>query len=143
MKNPKQAHIPELLAIQFTFEGEPIPAIRPRVTSRGTFTPLVYRQYKATMANALQQEYGLLVAIPAPGSKDRSQYLKNHRYRLEVTAYRSNNRPVDTDNIAKTVLDALQDGGILANDSQVDELVSKKKFDQLRPRIEILLEELP
>jgi Holliday junction resolvase RusA-like endonuclease len=127
---------------RFSFDGEPIPAMRPRVTRNGTFTPLAYRQYKNRLALALRHGFGHLVSIPASGDKARSSYLKSYRYRLKITAYRSNNRPVDADNLSKSVLDALQDAGILANDSQVDELFCRKCVDTTSPRIEIYLERL-
>lgn len=127
---------------RFTFDGEPIPAMRPRVTRNGTFMPLAYRQYQMRLALSLRQSFGRLGNFPPTGDKARSAYLKAHRYRLEIKAYRSNKRQVDADNLSKSVLDALQNAGIVANDSQVDELFCRKCVDPTSPRIEICLERL-
>lgn len=45
----------------------------------------------------------------------------------------------DVDAVAKSVLDVLQDAGVLGDDGQVRELVLVSEYDRERPRIEIRL----
>jgi Holliday junction resolvase RusA-like endonuclease len=110
--------------------GEPIPAKRARVTRWGTYTPPDYAQYKKNLAEAIQARF------VQDGDKDS-------RYKLVVDAYRSNRRAVDVDNLAKSVMDALQDSGVILNDSQIDELVCRKHYDPKCPRVEFVLEQVP
>ena len=48
----------------------------------------------------------------------------------------------DVDATSKAVLDSLQNGGAIANDAQVVELVARKGVDKDRPRIEVEIFEL-
>jgi Holliday junction resolvase RusA-like endonuclease len=140
---PKQERAFEPLSIRFVFPGQPISAKRPRVTQRGTFTDPVYARYKANLTASIEKEFGHLSrAIPPVGSKERSKYMATHRYKLAADFYMQDRRHVDCDNLIKGVLDALQAAGILANDSQVDETLSRKHHDPAAPRLEVTLEEL-
>ncbi len=77
---------------------------------------------------------------PAAGSKERSDYLANNRYALIVKVYRSVNRG-DLDNYVKTVLDAMQDAGLFADDSQIDRITGEKFIDRENPRIVFTLKQ--
>ena len=105
--------------ISFEYAGEPIPAQRVRVTGRGSFNPKRYAEYKKGLVAALK---GLSPMVLG-------------RYRLEIEAYRSNRRPVDVDNLAKSVMDAIQEAGLIVNDSLIDELFVSKFVDPEHPRI--------
>jgi Holliday junction resolvase RusA-like endonuclease len=140
---PKMKKNPGPLSITFTYTGQPVAAKRARVTQRGTFNPAAYTQYKRALAIAIRIEFGHLIPeVPPAGSRARSQYIAAHRYRLIVEAYRADRRPVDGDNLAKTVLDALQESGLLLNDCMVDELMIRKHVDPSAPRLSFMLEEL-
>ena len=128
------------MIIEFTFGGEPVPAMRPRVAGRRAYTPPKYKKYKEALANAIKKEYGYFSwDIPEPNSKERTKYLANNRYILSVNVYRRTNRG-DADNFLKSVQDALQDSGVIADDSQIDRATVEKFIDKENPRIELILE---
>ena len=127
------------LALEFTFPFAPVPASRPRVTTRGTFTPKRYRDFKKALALALFKEFGFWAwDIPPVGHKERSKYLKTHRYGLVVDAYLDKDTG-DWDNYGKCVSDALEQAGIIANDKQIDSGTVNKSIDRKNPRLEIRL----
>lgn len=131
------------LSITFMYPGEPVPAMRPRVTRNGTYTPRAYLLYKRGLSVALRAAFGhLFPDVPASGTRARSQFLARHRYRLAADFHLGNRRPVDGDNLLKALLDAVQDSGLILNDSQVDEVSARKHIDPQNPRVEFTLEEL-
>jgi Holliday junction resolvase RusA-like endonuclease len=128
--------------LKFTFQGEPVPAKRPRVTKFGTYTPKEYKDYKSDLIEAIKKDFGFYVwDIPEPGTKERTHYLKNYRYRLDLNIYTSKDSG-DYDNYAKSVGDALEQAGIIGNDKQIDEAHIFKAIDKDNPRIEITLNQL-
>lgn len=132
-----------LLALHFEFQGEPIPAARVRATKSGhVYTPAKYATYKSALITALKNQFGDSIPTPpSPGSKQRSPWLATHRYRLIVEIYRSVNRG-DADNFLKTVQDAIQQAGLIGDDSQLDEVYCRKHIDKDNPRMAFVLEEL-
>lgn len=64
--------------------------------------------------------YKELVAYQIKSQKIPS--LGNRRLKLEISVRPPDNRKRDIDNICKCILDALQDGGVFDDDSQVDTL---------------------
>jgi Holliday junction resolvase RusA-like endonuclease len=128
--------------LTFTHHGPPIPAPRPRLGRFGTFNPPSYTRYKDALVKALRAEYGpLLMQFPASGSKERSRYLADNRFRLILEVYRATNRG-DVDNYLKTAQDAIQQAGLLADDSQIDEIFCRKHLDRESPRLVFTLERL-
>jgi Holliday junction resolvase RusA-like endonuclease len=122
-------------------KGNPIPASRPRFTKSGrAYTAEPYKSYKANLAKKLEMLMGELPEIPDAGTKERTAYLKAHRYQLSLKIYREK-AIGDVDNYAKSVMDALQDAGVIANDSQIDTAHIVKRVDKKNPRLCILLEE--
>jgi Holliday junction resolvase RusA-like endonuclease len=130
-----------MLILEFTFYGEPVPFQRPRFNGRFAFNDTRYSAYKKDLATAVQKECrGQITPAPEPNTKARSLFLNTNRYKLRVRAYRSRNTG-DVDNFVKTVLDALQDSGVIADDCQVDKIIGEKFIDKVCPRISFLLEQ--
>ena len=121
------------MAITFTVPGDPVPQPRPRVSTRGGFarayvpgTHPVHHFRKCVAACAIQAGLTatgepLNVVIDAvfvrPKSHMRKSGVKPDAPRLP--------RP-DVDNIAKAVLDALQD--VMGDDTHVARLVVEKSY---------------
>jgi Holliday junction resolvase RusA-like endonuclease len=123
------------LAVTFTISGEPVPQPRPRVSTRGGFArayvpkdhPVhAYRKAIAEAADEaglVAQDEPLNVVIDAVFARPKSHLTKTG---LKATAPRLP-RP-DVDNIAKAVLDALQD--VIGDDTLVARLVVEKSYGQ-------------
>lgn len=91
--------------------GEPRAKQRPRVTSRGTYTPKVTRDYEDSIRAAWDY-------IERPDEKAAC-------VRLDIRFYLGTHRHVDADNLAKSVKDALN-GRAYDDDWRVHDLrVSK------------------
>jgi Holliday junction resolvase RusA-like endonuclease len=123
------------LAVTFTIAGEPVPQPRPRVSTRGGFArayvpkehPVhAYRQSLAAAARAAglgETGEPLNVVIDAVFARPKSHLTKTG---VKPTAPRLP-RP-DVDNLAKAVLDALQD--VIGDDTNVARLVVEKSYGQ-------------
>lgn len=121
------------MAITFTVPGDPVPQPRPRVSTRGGFARAYVpskhpvHDYRASLAAAARDAglgttgEPLNVVIDAvfvrPKSHLRKGGVKPDAPRLP--------RP-DVDNIAKAVLDALQD--VMGDDTHVARLVVEKSY---------------
>lgn len=88
--------------------GEPVGKGRPRVTSRGTFTPQATRDGEARIKALSRAAWG----PPRPHDGPWS---------LVVTFHRGERRPRDLDNLAKLVMDALE-GVLWTNDRHIHHL---------------------
>jgi Holliday junction resolvase RusA-like endonuclease len=121
------------MAITFTVPGDPVPQPRPRVSTRGGFARAYVpkqhpvHEYRASLA-AAARDAGLgttgdplNVVIDAVFVRPKSHLCKAG---VKATAPRLP-RP-DVDNIAKAVLDALQD--VMGDDSLVARLVVEKSY---------------
>ena len=123
------------MAVTFTIAGEPVPQPRPRVSTRGGFArayvpkehPVhAYRKAIAEAADEaglVAQDEPLNVVIDAVFVRPKSHMNKAG---VKPTAPRLP-RP-DVDNIAKAVLDALQD--VMGDDTLVARLVVEKSYGQ-------------
>jgi len=123
------------MAITFSVPGDPVPQPRPRVTTRGGFGrayvpsdhPVhAYRQAVAAAARAAGlTETGdpLNVVIDAVFRRPRSHLNKAGVKSTAPTLPRP-----DVDNLAKAVLDALQD--VIGDDTNVSRLVVEKSYGQ-------------
>jgi Holliday junction resolvase RusA-like endonuclease len=121
------------LAVTFTIAGEPVPQPRPRVSTRGGFArayvpkehPVhAYRKAIAEAADEaglVAQDEPLNVVIDAVFERPKSHLNKAG---VKPTAPRLP-RP-DVDNLAKAVLDALQD--VIGDDTLVARLVVEKSY---------------
>lgn len=140
--NPEPPKVQEPLPLSITFQhlGEPVPAKRARVTRNGTFNPPEYTRYKRGLAITLRQEFEAM--LPQVLDKDRSKFIRHHRYWLEADFYLGHRRAMDADNLGKTLLDALQESGLILNDSQVDVLTCRKHLGSGQPRLEFTIGEI-
>ena len=123
------------MAITFSVPGDPVPQPRPRVSTRGGFARAYvpsthpvhhYRQAVAECAveaGLTKTAEPLSVVIDAVFARPKSHMRKNG---LRPDAPRLP-RP-DVDNIAKAVLDALQD--VIGDDTNVSRLVVEKTYGQ-------------
>ena len=114
---------PEGSSFRFWIPGEPVPKGRPRVSSRGRNSPIVYTdsrtaEWEKTAAHSMKWQYwanGGREPITGP---------------VEVWASFGMSKPAtsgaDVDNFAKIALDALQKAGILHNDRTVIKLTAVK-----------------
>jgi Holliday junction resolvase RusA-like endonuclease len=121
------------LAVTFTIAGEPVPQPRPRVSTAGGFArayvpkehPVhAYRKAIAEAADEaglVAQDEPLNVVIDAVFQRPKSHMNKAG---VKPTAPRLP-RP-DVDNLAKAVLDALQD--VMGDDTNVARLVVEKSY---------------
>lgn len=92
--------------------GEPRAKQRPRVTTHGTYTPKVTRDYEASIRAAWDHQ---------------TDPQKPDCVRLDIRFYLGTHRHVDVDNLAKAVKDALN-GHAYDDDWQVHDLRASKYY---------------
>ena len=107
----------------FVIDGEPISKARPRVTSKGTYTPL-----KTLLA---EQAVGWLYRQAGGRGPDPVKH-----YGIWVTFYCGNKRRRDLDNMVKLILDGLNRVA-WADDDQVTEILARKVFSPGHARTEV------
>ena len=125
------------MQISFTVPGRPVPMARPRVTSRGTYTPKRCRNYKTAVAlaaktamkgkkpltGAVMVDLKIAFAVPKSWSKAKQK-----------AALGLESRPIsrnsgDADNHAKAIMDACT-GIVWEDDSQVVNLHVTKWYKE-------------
>ena len=132
--------------IIFTIVGKPRAKQRPRLTKTGhAYTPQETLNYEIWVKESYLKEYPkhhlledelvakLTAYYPIPKSKS-----KKVQEMMEEDEIRPQTKP-DLDNIAKSVLDALN-GVAYRDDSQIVELSVYKKYSD-RPRVEVVIYE--
>lgn len=129
--------------IDFVFHGEPVPAQRTRSSNGRHYTPEKYAEYKKALAAALHAEYAYCTwDIPAQDEPTRrKKWIKSNRYKLRAHVYRSIQRG-DWDNFGKSISDAIEQAGIIANDCQIDWAEIRLLSDNKAPRVEFWLERI-
>ena len=120
--------MPAKRTITLTFDGDPIPAPRPRFGQGRTYMPSRYTAYKLALAWAFKAKMGR--RKPMRGS-----------IILVLDFYRKTRGKVDLDNLAKTVMDA-GNGVVWEDDSQIIDKHTRKFLGCAEPRTEIRLEEV-
>jgi Holliday junction resolvase RusA-like endonuclease len=85
----------------FTIPGEGVPKGRPRLNRKTK----VYEDCVALVASA-----------------SHARYTKDTELRVQVLIFTNKKSPADIDNIVKSVLDGIQKGGVIEDDSQVCDL---------------------
>ena len=107
-----------------TIPGEAVPKGRPRFNRKtGTlYTPKETKVYEDC------------VALVAKAS--RASYTKDIALAVQIVIYTAKKSVGDADNIAKSVLDGLQKGGAIEDDSQVWLLVIKR-IRSKNPRVDV------
>jgi Holliday junction resolvase RusA-like endonuclease len=120
-----------MMDVTFTVPGPVVPWQRAASVGARRFTPAKQRQYQQ------------LVRYHALAARPRGPWLpsKHARYRVDVEAFLPDERRRDLDNVAKTVLDALN-GVLYLDDSQVTVLMVATHVDRERPRVEVRVVEL-
>lgn len=110
----------------FTIPDEVVPKGRPRLNRKtGTlYTPKETKIYEEVV--------GLVV------KSTRTCYSRSQAVRVECTIYTKKGKPPDCDNAAKSILDGMQKGGLLEDDSQVWELYVKRIVSST-PRVEVVV----
>ena len=132
------------MTVSFTIPGEPVAKGRPRMTRSGhVYTPSKTRLYEAHVQAAWKAvreaehscNYPLRVFIAAyfPIPKSVS---KKKRLAMDGTPH---TKKCDADNLAKSVLDALN-GLAFADDAQVYNLQVIKRYTAEEPRVEVTME---
>jgi len=124
--NPIQGNPPDRV-VRFTVPGEPRSKQRPRVTSKGTFTP------KETMEaeRKVRDHWRAL-------NEEPFQY----HVLVELEFYNGNKRRRDLDNMAKLVLDALN-GEAYDDDFRVVEMnLTKRSTSKDKARTVVVLREI-
>lgn len=118
----------EMFAV--TIPGNPIPKARPRVIVKDgkakvhAYTPKRTKDYEEYV-----KELIIIYWRDAPLTCPLS---------VRLLFYRENRIQVDIDNLAKSILDALQ-GVVFENDNQIEILHLEKYADETSPRVEIEL----
>ena len=140
----------------FTFPHKPLPAVRMTQGSKWRPNAQNYIGYKGALATALAEAYPHLVVPPCPpattkkadpiGWQARKEWEAKYKgLEFWLTCHFSDApKTSDLDNLAKTVMDALQLAGIVPNDCMVTKLVCNKvdgepytwlSLDILKPKI--------
>ena len=119
------------LDVTFVVPGPVVPWQRAASVGARRFTPAKQRAYQAS------------VKMHALAARPRGPWLpsKHARYRVDVEAYLPDERRRDLDNVAKTILDALN-GVLYLDDSQITTLLVATHVDRERPRVEVRVVEL-
>lgn len=113
--------------IELTYHGQPIAFQRPRYDSRN------HRSFNSTRYSNAKKAMADFIRTNAPGA-----YF-DCPLRLLVNFYRQDRRAVDLDNLVKALCDALQDSGVIKNDSQIEWLWAKRIYDKHNPRTHFVL----
>jgi Holliday junction resolvase RusA-like endonuclease len=123
------------MSLTFSVPGEPVPQPRPRVSTRGGFA----RAYVPATHPVHAYRQSLAAAARDAGLSDTGEPLnvvidavferpKSHMRKSGVKADAPRLPRPDVDNIAKAVLDALQD--VMGDDTLVARLVVEKSYGQ-------------
>lgn len=123
--------------IKFVVEGTAVPKQRPRISGRTAYTPKKTRDYEERVRQAFHSNYYgftplfmrgtavkacIQVIQQIPKSWSNSKHLKAEKGLIMPTS-----RNGDLDNIAKSILDALN-GLVYEDDSQVTMLMISKQY---------------
>ena len=126
-----------------TIPGEPVTKARPRVTQAGfTYTPAKTKNYETFVRELFYAEHGqvmmdgpikaeIVAYFPIPQSATKGLKAKMATEQFPHTKSR------DADNVAKSVLDALN-GVAYKDDCQIADLLVLKRFSEL-PRVTLSL----
>lgn len=115
-------------SLQYKLEIEGYPCQRPRLGKYGNaYNPPKYTQHKKELAELLKKT-GI--------AKGNYEYVRMHFYFPYPTAQPNKdrvdlapmNKKYDIDNLVKSFLDAMQDAGIVDNDSMICGIYAEKVF---------------
>lgn len=144
------------MKIELVVLGEPMGKQRPRATfvagHATVYTPRKTIAYEGRFAHAYGEKYGdepplqgaVKVTIDAVFALSKADFTSkgepNKRGRAKLTGELPPTKKPDCDNIAKAVLDGLNEVAV-ADDCQVVELTIKKSYG-LQPRVAVAVEEV-
>ena len=135
--------------IRFSVPGKPFGKQRPRFVRRGrftsTYTPKETVEYENKVKESYKREVGniklegaieakIVGTFPIPQSASKKQKDEILSGRVKYT------KKIDCDNMAKSILDALNEIAY-DDDSQVFDLSAKKRYGE-NPRVDVLLREV-
>lgn len=137
------------MTIHFTVEGAAVPKQRPRISGRRAYTPKRTKDYEERVLNAFRSSYSgfypafgkdvpVRICITVSQEIPRS-WSKKKRAQAESGEIVPLSRNGDVDNIAKSILDALN-GFAYEDDCQVVKLMISKKYGA-QPCVKVWLEE--
>ena len=135
--------------IEFTVEGAAVPKQRPRISGRRAYTPKRTKDYEERVLNAFRSSYSgfypafgkdvpVRICISVIQEIPRS-WPKKKRTQAESGEIVPLSRNGDVDNIAKSILDALN-GYAYQDDCQVVRLEISKQYGE-NPRAEVRIQE--
>ena len=117
---------------------------RPRITRFGrAYMPQRYREWKKAAAEELRGQWGDAEPMAGPVAVELVFWFARPKSRCrvklrDIVVPRTGRG--DLDNAVKSVLDAIQDAGIFANDSQVSSINASQWEAELEPWIYIAVE---
>lgn len=141
---PEWCRIGSVVEFRFTALGTPAPKARPRTVRNkqtnqvSTYTPEATVNWEQAVAWQAKQALSAL-AVMHPGEYDclpiKGRLVVDLQFHVKRAAslpkkvkYPMNSRPGDIDNLAKSVLDALQTVRIIEDDKTVTDLSCSKRF---------------
>lgn len=148
--NPEWVRAGSLVFFKFTAVGTPKPKARPRTVRNKatgfsqTYTPDDTVNWEQAVGWQAKQALAAMV-VAHPGEFDalplKGRLMFNLRFNVKRPAslpkkvlFPMKSRPGDIDNLAKSVLDALQNVGVIQDDCQVTDMDVTKRFaDQDHP----------
>lgn len=120
--------------ITFEIPGEPVGKARPKVTKRGTYTPKKTKEYEELVRWSFVAKRGQFQPLTGPVSATieavfaiPKSVTKKNRDAMQKGQILPLKKP-DADNIAKAVLDSLNDGFGYHDDAQVVSLNVRKRY---------------
>lgn len=117
---------------KFTVPGKAKPKGRPRCAKRGR------KVFAYTPPDTLEYERHVAACAIFPGG-----WPLDADYIVSLEVFHENNVYGDLDNIAKSVLDGLNNhGGAWEDDKQVSQLLLARRFDGDNPRVEVKIRSL-
>lgn len=109
--------------VRFTIHGQPLPKARPRLSRRRAYTPKKTKDYE----RLVKQVSGLAISEQFVGDVF-----------VHIVFYRRTKHRVDIDNLAKAVLDGMNEVAY-KDDSQIKKLFLELEYDKKKPRSEITI----
>ena len=135
--------------LQFIIDGAAVPKQRPRISGRQAYTPKRTKDYEGRVRKAFLSSYhGMMPVypkdVPAKACIEIIQAIpkswsKTKRTKAENGELVPTSRNGDVDNIAKSILDALN-GYVYLDDCQVTTLIIHKKYG-VDPRVLVQFDE--
>lgn len=121
----------------------PVPWTRVRNLGKRRFNDSKYSDYKQALANTIRGRFPLEIGkVPKIGESGRQKHLAQVKYILLQQTFVARDTG-DDDNYRKTLADALQLSGLVADDKQIRGGQSFTRIDAKRPRILFTLVEVP